>query len=236
MMHLFESLFDVAYLLVVMALGIRLVLEKNKGAKKFGWMALLLGFGDAFHLIPRVIAHLTLDGFVKYSELLSWGQFVTSMTMTIFYVLLFQYYQSETKDRDKKKSVLLYSLVVLRIILVCLPQNGWGGTPNRLFDYLRNIPFSFIGGLMVYWTWPYRKTKALHQMSLYILVSFICYGVVVFFAKAIPALGAFMMPKTLAYIAIVVVGYRYFIGSFHKDHLIATATTNLIVGLIGGVF
>ena len=30
-------------------------------------MALLLGFGDAFHIIPRVLANLTESGFEKYA-------------------------------------------------------------------------------------------------------------------------------------------------------------------------
>ena len=83
MMAIIESLFDVAYLSLVIGLGIRLLLEKNKGAKLFGIMAILLGGGDAFHLIPRVIAHLSPLGFEGHYFALSWGQFVTSITMTI---------------------------------------------------------------------------------------------------------------------------------------------------------
>ena len=54
-----ESLFDVTYLAVVIGLGVRLLLEKVKGAKLFGIMAILLGVGDAFHLLPRIISHLS---------------------------------------------------------------------------------------------------------------------------------------------------------------------------------
>lgn len=82
-MAIFESLFDVIYLSVVLGLGIRLLLEKNKGAKLFGIMAILLGAGDAFHLIPRVVSHLSPLGFEGHYFVLSWGQFVTSITMTI---------------------------------------------------------------------------------------------------------------------------------------------------------
>lgn len=62
-MEIFESLFDISYLAIVIGLGVRLLLEKNKNAKLFGIMAILLGFGDAFHLIPRVISHLSPLGF-----------------------------------------------------------------------------------------------------------------------------------------------------------------------------
>ena len=44
-MAIFESLFDVTYLSLVISLGVRLLLEKTKGAKLFGIMAILLGMG-----------------------------------------------------------------------------------------------------------------------------------------------------------------------------------------------
>ena len=43
-MELFESLFDVAYLVMVIALGVRLLIEDTKGAKLFGIMAIILSF------------------------------------------------------------------------------------------------------------------------------------------------------------------------------------------------
>ena len=63
-MKIFESLFDVIYLSVLVALGVRLLLEKTKGANLFGIMAIVLGLGDGFHLLPRVISHLSPGGFV----------------------------------------------------------------------------------------------------------------------------------------------------------------------------
>ena len=62
-MKIFESLFDVIYLSVLVAVGVRLLLEKTKGAKLFGIMAMVLGLGDGFHLLPRVISHLSPGGF-----------------------------------------------------------------------------------------------------------------------------------------------------------------------------
>jgi hypothetical protein len=51
-------------------------------------MAVTLGFGDAFHLIPRIIALLT-TGFEDHVVSLGFGKFVTSITMTIFYLILY---------------------------------------------------------------------------------------------------------------------------------------------------
>ena len=71
-MVMVESLFDVTYLAVVIGLGVRLLLEKVKGAKLFGIMAILLGVGDALHLLPRIISHLSPLGFAGHTAALSW--------------------------------------------------------------------------------------------------------------------------------------------------------------------
>ena len=144
-MAIFESLFDIIYLSVVLGLGIRLLLERSKGAKLFGIMAILLGAGDAFHLIPRVVSHLSPLGFEGHYFALSWGQFVTSITMTIFYVLYYYFYRRQSGDNDNKKRIAVYSLALLRIILVLMPMNNWGQAEgNYLFGIYRNIPFAIL--------------------------------------------------------------------------------------------
>ena len=50
LMQIDESLFDIGYLAIAIALGIRLLLLNSKEAKLFGIMAILLGLGDSFHL------------------------------------------------------------------------------------------------------------------------------------------------------------------------------------------
>ena len=97
-MNFGESLFDIAYLVIVVALGVRLLLENKAGAKLFGLMAIILGVGDSFHLLPRVISHLSPGGFEAHTAALSWGQFVTSITMTLFYVLYFYFYRRQSGD------------------------------------------------------------------------------------------------------------------------------------------
>lgn len=123
-MGLFESIFDLTYLVLVISLGLRLVLLENKEARLFGWMAVILGSGDAFHLIPRVIAHLSPLGFEGHQGALSWGKFVTGITMTIFYVLFYFYYRSRSGDTDKKKQGSILLLAGLRILLILLPENN----------------------------------------------------------------------------------------------------------------
>lgn len=51
-------------------------------------MAVTLGAGDAFHLIPRAVA-LCTTGLDSFTAALGIGKWITSITMTIFYVLLY---------------------------------------------------------------------------------------------------------------------------------------------------
>ena len=236
-MAIVESIFDITYLSIVLSLGVRLLLEKSKEAKLFGVMAIILGLGDSFHLLPRVISHLSYGGFEANVFALSWGKFITSITMTIFYVLFYYYYRSQSKDYSASKRNIIYALALIRIILTLLPQNNWGtANENYMFGIYRNIPFALIGGLLIYWTYNEKEKLGLKNMSLYILLSFAFYIPVVLWADKYPIVGAFMMPKTMAYLMIVVLGYRHFISRFEKENILGLSYTFLVMGLIGGVF
>lgn len=55
MQAIVETLFDTVYLISVITIGI-LMIRKSKGKRQFtlfGIMAVLLGAGDSFHLVPR---------------------------------------------------------------------------------------------------------------------------------------------------------------------------------------
>ena len=61
MQAIMETLFDIVYLFTVTAIGITMI-KKSKGNKQyllFGIMAVVLGCGDAFHLVPRAYALCT---------------------------------------------------------------------------------------------------------------------------------------------------------------------------------
>lgn len=236
-MKIFESLFDVIYLSVLVALGVRLLLEKNKDAKLFGVMAIVLGVGDGFHLLPRVISHLSPGGFEAHASALSWGQFVTSITMTIFYVLYYHYYRNQSNDTDNTKKWLIYGLAALRIVLVLLPQNNWGtANGNYMFGIYRNIPFLIMGILLIMWSYKKKDIPEFKHMWILILLSFLFYVPVVLFSDKVPAIGALMMPKTVAYFLIVWFGFKHFVSEFGVNNLFANSITLLIMGLIGGVF
>lgn len=235
-MGLMESLFDLTYLMLVIGMGVRLLLEKNKNAKLFGVMAVLLGAGDAFHLLPRVISHLSPGGFEAHALALSYGKMVTGITMTIFYVLYYFYYREITKDSDNKKKWIILLLAAVRIVLVLLPQNNWGTGGSYTMGIVRNIPFLIMGILLMIWSYKKKYFDGLRYMSLLIFLSFLFYVPVVLWVDKVPALGALMMPKTVAYVFIVVGGFNHFIRDFKGVNLLNMAITYGVMGLCGGVF
>lgn len=90
MRAIFETLFDIVYLVTVITIGIHMIRgsKGNRQFQLFGWMAVVLGAGDSFHLVPRALA-LCTTGFVAYAVQLGLGKWITSITMTVFYVLLY---------------------------------------------------------------------------------------------------------------------------------------------------
>ncbi len=152
-MYYVETIFDVAYLLLVVTLGI-IMLVNAKGNGKyslFGAMAVILGSGDAFHLIPRIYSMWSPGGFEANTAALGIGKLVTSVTMTAFYMLL--YYVWRKRYGIKKHSGLTFAMIALaavRIALCLFPQNGWtlASAPLSWAIY-RNIPFAIIGILMI---------------------------------------------------------------------------------------
>ena len=103
MQAIVETLFDAAYLSTVVTLGI-LMIRRSKGNVQytlFGWMAVVLGAGDAFHLIPRALA-LCTTGLESYTFALGLGKWITSVTMTVFYVLLYYVWRRRYQIEGKR--------------------------------------------------------------------------------------------------------------------------------------
>lgn len=93
MQAIMEPIFEIPYLIGVILLGI-LTIRRGGGEKQyslFGAMAIVLGCGDAFHLIPRMWALLTAGttALPEQAAALGFGKLVTSVTMTVFYVMLY---------------------------------------------------------------------------------------------------------------------------------------------------
>lgn len=201
-----ESIFDICYLVFAIVSGI-LLLKKSKGRKYvriFGIMTLLLGCGDALHLVPRVLNYWT-DG--DYTAALGIGKLVTSITMTLFYILI-EYARRDRYKITGEKGVLasVWILGIIRIALCCFPQNGWtSAEPSLLWGILRNIPFALLGILtVVLWLRSAKNDTPLKLMWLAVTLSFLFYIPVVLFAQTMPMIGMLMLPKTCMYVWMIV--------------------------------
>lgn len=208
-----ETLFDIAYLVSVITLGV-LMIRGSKGNRQFllfGWMAVVLGAGDSFHLVPRVVA-LCTTGLESYTAALGFGKCVTSVTMTVFYVLLYHIWRRRYHiDGRGGLTAAVYVLAGVRVALCMMPQNQWLSADAPLsWGIYRNIPFVLLGFLVVVLFYSSAKRhgdKAFRWLWLTIVLSFACYIPVVLWADAIPLMGMLMIPKTCAYLWTVLIGY-----------------------------
>ncbi|MDO4600017.1 MAG: hypothetical protein Q4B39_07355 [[Ruminococcus] gnavus] len=213
MQAIMETAFDVVYLITVITIGI-LMIRKSQGRKQyllFGIMAVTLGVGDAFHLVPRALA-LCTTGLENYTTALGTGKFITSITMTVFYILLYYVWRLRYQIQGKTEiTAAVYLLSAVRIVLCLFPQNKWTSADAPLsWGIYRNIPFALLGLLIIILFYQSAK-KAQDQefrfMWLTIVLSFGFYIPVVLFADTIPMIGMLMIPKTCAYVWTVLIGY-----------------------------
>lgn len=209
-----ETLFDAVYLISVLTIGILMIAgsKKNREFRLFGIMAVVLGAGDAFHLIPRALA-LCTTGLENFTEALGMGKFITSITMTIFYILLYYVWRIRYKIKGKNGvTATVYVLAALRILLCLFPQNQWLSADAPLsWGIYRNIPFALLGLLIIllfYKSAKEHKDKEFQYMWLTIVLSFGFYIPVVLWADTIPMIGMLMIPKTCAYVWTVLIGFQ----------------------------
>ena len=208
-----ETSFDIVYLVTVITIGI-LMIRKSNGNKQFclfGIMAVVLGAGDSFHLIPRALA-LCTTGLESYTVYLGIGKLITSITMTVFYILLYYVWRTRYEVKGQNHiTAAVYALSLARVILCLFPQNDWLSADAPIsWGIYRNIPFALLGLLIIvlfYRSAKARGDKDFKFMWLTIVLSFGFYIPVVLWADAIPAIGMLMIPKTCAYVWTVLIGY-----------------------------
>ena len=203
-----EIIFDILYLSFAIGAGIYMSVKADGFivARLYGAMVLTLGIGDSFHLIPRIIAQATGD-FGKYAKALGAGKLITSITMTGFYIFLstIGYYITD-QDISPKVLAAVWIIGLVRLAACAFPQNEWF-TPGGGWKWgiYRNIPFAIMG-VVVMVQYFMTATGAFSLMWLAILISFACYLPVVIWADKHPKVGMLMMPKTCAYIWMIVMG------------------------------
>ena len=213
MQAIVETLFDVVYLVSVITIGLVMIRGSrgNRQFRLFGLMAVVLGAGDSFHLIPRAIA-LCTTGLENYTVALGIGKWITSVTMTVFYVLLYYVWRQRYKVKGQAGlTAAVYGLAAVRVALCMMPQNQWLSADAPLsWGIYRNIPFALLGLLVIvlfYRSAKEHNDRAFRFMWLTIVFSFGFYIPVVLWADTVPLIGMLMIPKTCAYVWTVLIGY-----------------------------
>ena len=228
-MNQFEIFFDSLYLSFVIFLGIRMLLIENKNSKILGSMTLLLGLGDSFHLLPRIIANVMENGFDVNSFGLFLGTRVSSITMSVFYLLLYFYIKKLTENENKVLDMSMIILFVARILSVAMTFKSRGN-----IDIISNIPFVIIGLIDIFLLYKYKENEEFKNLAVYVFFSFLFYVPVVLFKNIYPAIGALMMPKTIMYVLIVIKLYRNLKKDFVKKDIVEFAVAYLFLGILAG--
>lgn len=108
-------------------------------------------------------------------------------------------------------TAIVYGLAAVWILLCMMLQNQWLSANSPLsWGIYRNIPFALLDLLIILLF--YRSAKAYEDqafrwMWLTIVLSFGFYIPVVLWEDSIPLIGMLMIPKTCAYVWIVLIGY-----------------------------
>ena len=105
MQAIVETLFDAVYLISVITIGVKMILgcKGESQFRLFGWMAVVLGAGDSFHLIPRAVALCMMpqNQWLSAEAPLSWGIWRNIPFALLGIVVILLFYRSAKEKQDK---------------------------------------------------------------------------------------------------------------------------------------
>jgi hypothetical protein len=213
MQAIMEGIFEFAYLIGSIVLGIFIIIINTKKNKKpayyiFAVAVFILTIGDAFHLVPRVL-NLSFGG--GYEYMMTVGTIVTSVTISVYYLFLYYFIQIDLQKRmPQTLNWVVLVLTIVRIVILFIPQNQWFDGGNYTMGIVRNIPFVIVGAIVIFMFFKYYfQDKNINKFKfawLYIILSFVFYLIVVFGVEFGPLFGLIMLPKTVFYVLITVLG------------------------------
>ena len=214
MPDIMEAVFDAGYLIFDLIAAI-LFFVFSKGNTVFvlyGILTLTLCGGDAFHLVPRILRtiHGSND---RIKKQLGIGLQISSITMTVFYIILMYVWKYTFPDLKAPAVVeaMIWISAIIRIVVCVLPQNNWcADEGNMKLSVIRNAVFAVtgIGVIILYAISGNANDYHMTRMVAAILISFGCYLPVTLFSKTKPKVGLLMIPKTCAYMWIIAMGLQ----------------------------
>lgn len=230
-MQALEIFFDGLYLTLIIFLGIKTLLIKDKDRLFVGSMALLLGVGDSFHLIPRMLSNAMANGFEVNKNALFLGTRISAITMSVFYLLFYFYIVGKTEKRNKILDISMIVLFILRIITVF-----WSFKNSDIINLISNIPFVFMGIIDIVLLFKNRKQSIFKNLYIYVFFSFLFYVPVVLLKTVYPMIGLLMIPKTIMYVLITLKLYSNVKGEFKINNILEFSFSYLLIGILAGAF
>jgi hypothetical protein len=220
-----ETSFNIFYLIavwwIVLAMWQRrsLVAESDRRTANLMMLAFFfLGFGDIGHVGFRLVAfalgglETSVTVFGEQLKLAPMGALATAITFTFFYVAMMMIWKARFNKTYGAIAYIVFALAVVRLLIMTHPANGWNSTQVQYtWSIYRNVPLMLMQLGVAYLIM--RDAIALHdrifiRVSALILVSFACYAPVIFLQQRAPLIAMLMIPKTIAYLAIAIIGLR----------------------------
>lgn len=239
-----EIVFNTVYLIVVWGLVIAMITrhknmpESERPLRRILiWMFALLALGDTGHVGFRVVAFLsgdlekTISLFGKEAGLVGLGALSTAVTVTFFYMLAVWLWKVRFNKDFGWFAWLLIAAGVVRLVIMAFPQNQWNSVvPPFGWSMARNIPLVLQGlgvAYLILRDSVKTKDRVFRWVGYSILVSYGFYLLVILFVQVLPVIGMLMIPKTLAYVAIAIIGYRaLFVQPPNQQHSAVTQAAN----------
>lgn len=203
----FETLCDILYLLIMIALSVNLLLKDGFGNPESrtyhlaGFMVVILILGDSFRFIPRITSF-----FIKDSDNVEFvqdkGKIISLIVITLFYVFLWSLgLIIFSAQISVFYTILVYILAVIRIVLCLISQKY---SKDSLWDIYRNLPFVFlvfVVGLLFFF---YRyKIFSLVYAWVAIYFSLIFSMVVLFLSTKTERVGFWVIMRNLSLIWLI---------------------------------
>ena len=224
-----EILFNFFYLIVIWGIVIAMINRRNAVAQNDRGVALwiflaffFLAIGDTGHVGFRVIAyslgsfdvHFSLFGYKV--NLVALGSLTTAWTFTIFYVFMVFMWRARFKKELELLAYLLLTAAVVRSLIMLFPANAWNSLQiHEPWYTVRNIPLILMQMGTAYLIMRDAKVfedRAFRWIGIMIVISLMCYVPVVALVKTYPLIGMLMIPKTLAYLGIAIIGFKNLYG------------------------
>ncbi len=232
---------SISFLIYLFPLGTALVLMIRRSAscsrvktgqtKPLIWAVALLFCGDTLHLSTMALqTALPLHpvSVPAVGEKLAWteiGGFVTSLTLTLFYMSLLRFIRRSMDQPRKDIETVIIGALWIRLLLLFVPAK-WTGVSTGVWLIIQNIPF-FMGGIgasYLFMHWQTQDavidTRWMDIGGWSIALSFAFYLMSLLFAGQHSFVWMSMAAKSLCYLTLVFSLYQaLFVRRSNDQHI-----------------